>query len=120
MGVQKDTLCLCVSIASTILVHIIITELSHSRAYFVLEFNAPLRGIKKITEYKEYKYVILYTTDMISIIFFIFEYILYSIKDGALKAQKMCVNTIHFCMAHTETQSHRDSFVTQSTEKASP
>ena len=85
-----------------------------------LEFNAPLRGIKKITEYKEYKYVILYTTDMISIIFFIFEYILYSIKDGALKAQKMCVNTIHFCMAHTETQSHRDSFVTQSTEKASP
>ena len=44
---------LCVSIASRILVHIIITELSHSRAYFVLEFNAPLCGIKRITEYLE-------------------------------------------------------------------
>ena len=49
----SDTLCLCVSIASRILVHIIITLLSHSRGYFVLEFNAPLRGIKKITEYLE-------------------------------------------------------------------
>ena len=45
-----------------------------TRCLFV---NAPLRGIKKITEYKEYKYVILYTIDMISIIFFIFDDILY-------------------------------------------
>ena len=53
-------------------------------------------------------------------IFFIFEYILYSIEDGALKAQKMRVNTIHFCRAYTETQSHGDLLVTQSTETASP
>lgn len=57
-----------------------------------LEFNAPLRGIKKITEYKEYKYVTFYTIDMISIIFFIFDDILNSIEDRTLTVQKMLVN----------------------------
>jgi len=60
-----------------------------------LEFDAPLCGIKKINEYKEYEYVTLYTIDTISIIFFIFEYILNSIDDGTLTAQKMLTNSIH-------------------------